>query len=480
MYSGRGFRTWEIGDIEVIQHDGVFHLFHLILPNHDYIAHAISKDGISWERVKNALHTSEPGEWDDDMLWTMSIQRGVKDKFTMFYTGLSLAEEGRIQRIGKAVSQDLYHWSKCEEACWPVESGAPYYETAHKNDRGWVSFRDPYLINEGDQQYLLVSARSPAGPVSRRGCVGMVELNDTAHKLLPPLFSPHMYDDVECPCLININNRYYLLGSIREDIKVHYWFADEFLGPYRSYHDNVLMPQGNYAARIQFDGENHLVWSFYIAGHNIETSSRFLPPPKELQVLPDGRLALKSFSGWNDKVNATHYLFADKGWTGLFKNSTGLFNATKMGFEFETYSGYEVFVSKQPAASFRLSGHLRVVGKGKMGLVFDLDQEGSGYYISLDAKQGLCQIRAWGYNESDMFNNFIYNNLQSHLFTPSPTMDYSFELIRYQNYIEFSIGGEVTLSLVNEAYHNQYFGFYCESARVIAYDLKIDVLEEPS
>ena len=48
-------------------------LFHLIIPNHDYIAHAVSKDGISWKRVKNALFVGDPGEWDDDMLWTMHV-----------------------------------------------------------------------------------------------------------------------------------------------------------------------------------------------------------------------------------------------------------------------------------------------------------------------------------------------------------------------------------------------------------------------
>lgn len=73
MYSGRGFREWEIGDVEVIKEGDTYHLFHLVLPNHDYIAHATSKDCINWVRVKNALFVGDPGEWDDDMLWTMSV-----------------------------------------------------------------------------------------------------------------------------------------------------------------------------------------------------------------------------------------------------------------------------------------------------------------------------------------------------------------------------------------------------------------------
>lgn len=47
MYTGSGFRAFEVGDIDVLWHDGLFHLFHLVLPNHDYIAHAVSEDGLT-------------------------------------------------------------------------------------------------------------------------------------------------------------------------------------------------------------------------------------------------------------------------------------------------------------------------------------------------------------------------------------------------------------------------------------------------
>jgi len=64
LYAGYGFREFEIGDVDVIRHEGLYHLFHLILPNHDYIAHAVSKDGLHWQRVKNALFIGEPKAWD--------------------------------------------------------------------------------------------------------------------------------------------------------------------------------------------------------------------------------------------------------------------------------------------------------------------------------------------------------------------------------------------------------------------------------
>ena len=64
MYAGFGFRRFEIGDVDVVFHDRTFHLFHLVLPNHDYIAHAVSEDGLTWRRVDNALFISNPGNWD--------------------------------------------------------------------------------------------------------------------------------------------------------------------------------------------------------------------------------------------------------------------------------------------------------------------------------------------------------------------------------------------------------------------------------
>src|SRR5689334_14711557 len=114
MYTSSGFSDFEVGDITVTIHNGVYHLFHLIIPNHDYIAHATSKDGISWRRVKNALFVGDPGAWDDDMLWTMDV-RADEDTFKMYYTGLQRKDRGRISRIGFAESADLIEWRKTDD-----------------------------------------------------------------------------------------------------------------------------------------------------------------------------------------------------------------------------------------------------------------------------------------------------------------------------------------------------------------------------
>ncbi|MEJ2291232.1 MAG: hypothetical protein P8Y05_05885 [Deinococcales bacterium] len=307
MYAGFGFRISEIGDVEVVRSGGLFHLFHLVLPNHDYIAHAVSDDGLSWERVENALFISHPGTWDDDMLWTMSVSPDPhRDRWwRMFYTGLSMRDRGRVQRVGLARSNNLFDWEKDDSGAFPLELTAPPYEHSLEQGRHWVSFRDPYFVRVDGKGYLLAAGRVDHGPVIRRGAVAVFE-EAAPDRFEPraPLFHPSRYDDIEVPVPVELGGRWYLLGSIREDVKVHYWHADAFEGPYLNFSDNVLLPQGNYAARVCRDGERWLVWNFFFKGR-VTDGQHLLPPPKELRADEDGELYLASFSGFDERVQDT-------------------------------------------------------------------------------------------------------------------------------------------------------------------------------
>ena len=107
---------------------------------------------------------------------------------------------------------------------------------------------------------MLLCARTREGMVNRRGCVGLMRRTPDGLPPEPPLFFPRMYDDIECPCLVQLEGTFYLIGSIREDVEVHYWWCESFLGEYRSFNDNMLMPRGNYAARIMRDGDKVLIY----------------------------------------------------------------------------------------------------------------------------------------------------------------------------------------------------------------------------
>ncbi|CAN5675417.1 glycosyhydrolase [soil metagenome] len=477
MYSGSGFSEWEIGDITVIIHKGVYHLFHLIIPNHDYIAHAVSGDGISWKRVKNALFVGDPGEWDDDMLWTMHVCE-VDEKFVMYYTGLQRKDRGVISRIGLAESLNLLNWEKARKNIYPIEPKGIFYEAYTTNPRKWLSFRDPFRFEYKGDVYLLMDTRTISGPVSRRGCVGIVKITNDIVELMPPLLYPRVYDDIECPCVFELRGKFYLLGSIREDIKVRYWFATDFFGEYHSFHDDVILPQGNYAARIVQDGKHLLVYNFFYAYGKID-ALRVLPPPKELDTDKSGKLVMKSYYRWKQMAKKTivQEEFGDV--TGLLFNPTATCALEPGKWHCGARSGYEIFCFQKPATGFIWEGLLTVEGIGKMGLVCDIDKEGNGYFISFDVFTGDVKIRAWGFNPLNTRQNFIFNDIQTGFFETTVERSFHFSLIRYGSYIELSINGIVKLTLMDYTYSGAGIGLYSASSMVSLQHSTISLLPDP-
>ncbi|GAA0784077.1 glycosyl hydrolase [Roseibium denhamense] len=488
MYASHGFLRSDIGDVDVVYHDGMFHLFHLVLPNHDFIAHAVSPDAMSWRRVKNALFVGDPGDWDDDMLWTMHVSTDPERKgaWRMFYTGLARAEFGRVQRVGLARSRDLYHWDRSTSQTYPLEIPGPHYESSIHEGRHWVSFRDPFFFKDPEthERYLLSSARIKDGPIIRRGCVGLArEEAPDQFVFEAPLHRPGLYDDVEVPNLFKLGERYYLLGSIREDIKIHYWYADSFGGPYENFFDNVLLPSGNYAGRICETPDAILLFNFfskteYIYGR--EVVKKLLPPPKELVTDEAGRLKVKSYSAFNDLVTHREIITASYQCRLLYANPHASAIDRPDGLHLACRSGYEAFLLPGDHLDFRLKAQLMLEGSGKTGLVLRMNEDWDGYYLSLDLVNGIAQIRAWGANPTPEFEHaFRYQPLQEAHFRGSNQGPWQIEVVAHGMYLELSIDGFVVLSLVDDSFIEGGVGFYTESAAVCLKDLEIESLSRP-
>ncbi|MDA3833267.1 MAG: hypothetical protein PF495_07700 [Spirochaetales bacterium] len=484
MYSSKGFQHSELGDVEIIKHNNLYHLFHLILPNHDYIAHAVSNDGFLWKRVKNALFIGEPGDWDDDMLWTMTVSPDPDgpSAWRMFYTGISRKEEGLVQRIGLARSEDLYQWKKVSSIHYPLEITGPYYEESIEEGRNWVSCRDPFFYSENDQRLLLVNARVPDGPVVRRGCIGVArEVKPDIFKWEKPLFFPRMYDDIEVPGLYKINGTYYLLGIIKEDINVHYWHSDSLFGDYEAFSDNVLLPKGNYAGRIIVEDDQRLLWNFF----NTTQRGKFvriLPPPVEVKVTENKTLMLTSYRGFDDKRLETIVQDELLPLHPILHNPTAYMEEAADSFTLASISGYEIFLSRHECINGRLRFQITMEGSGKMGVLFRSDDEANAYYISLDLITGLAQARIWGARDAvgDVEYAFQYITMQRNHFTPHKKLSYQIEVIAFGGYFELSIDGKIILRLVDTTYMDQaYLGFYVESAIIEISSLKLDMLDGP-
>ena len=494
MYASHGFLRSDIGDVDVVFHDGLYHLFHLVLPNHDFIAHAVSDDGLNWRRVKNALFVGEPGAWDDDMLWTMHVSKNPdagpgRPTWRMFYTGLARREYGRIQRVGLATSNDLLTWERSSSVPGlPIEADGRYYESSTEEGRHWVSFRDPFFHfdPETGTRELLVAARVKTGPVVRRGCVARyAEQPDGSFEAMPPLHRPGIYDDIEVPAVFRLGGRHFMIGSIREDVKIHYWHAAAAEGPYENFFDNVLLPKGNYAGRItQLPDGRVLLFNFFAKQEQVggrDIVRKMLPPPKELRVDPSGRLRVCSYSGYDALTQGERAAAELCPLRPLFEHADATGRVDPDGtVHLATRSGYQGFLLQGEHHHFRLRARLSLEGDGKCGMLLHCDGQGNGHFLSLDLIKGVAQLRAWGTREGGSVETaFSYQSLQAGYWVSDPAGPWDIQVLCHGMYVEVSINGQVLLTLADDSFAHGGLGFYTESAALKVEGLVVEELRPP-
>lgn len=154
------------------------------------IGHAVSSDLVHWDRIEDALVRADAPAFDDLATWTGSVVRHPDGTWFLFYTGATRAPGGKnVQRIGCATSPDLLTWQRAAEN--PVLAADPrWYETLGD---GWhdEAFRDPWVFADGDGWHMLITARAATGEPFERGVVGHAVSADLRHwDLRPPLTAP--------------------------------------------------------------------------------------------------------------------------------------------------------------------------------------------------------------------------------------------------------------------------------------------------
>jgi beta-fructofuranosidase len=172
------------------------------------IGHAVSSDLSNWTVVDDAIRPGEPGSWDDLATWTGSVLER-DGRWHMLYTGTSHAEDGLVQRIGLATSDDLMTWTK-HPANPVLEADGRWYDLfdpARWRDQSW---RDPWLfVDEADGLvHALVTARSPKGSPDGAGVIAHARSDDFVNwEVLPPLTDPGDFAQVEVPQLVRGEGR---------------------------------------------------------------------------------------------------------------------------------------------------------------------------------------------------------------------------------------------------------------------------------
>jgi len=518
MFSESTWSRKSIGDVDIVFSDGLYHLFYLVLPNHDFIAHAISDNALNWRRVDNALFIGDPGSWDDLMLWTMHVTADPHQpgRWRMFYTGLSRRDQGRKQRIGLAHSNDLFRWRKAAvnwedrrgandpqrvkqgrakrasaapsrikaqqapDSCFPLEPDPQFYESSLDDERNWISFRDPFYYQQDHQGWLLTAARVNNGPLIRRGCVGLMEETSPNHfRQLPPLHAPMLYDDIEVPNLFRVDGEYYLIGSLREDAKIRYWHTTAIGEPWRNYYDNVLLSKGNYAGRVCYDPQGILLWNFYTQDIG-NRANNLLPPPKRIERRENGQLRVTSFAGIGERVVETLDARCLNSLKGDRKDAFCRVDTGSL--ELVSEAGFQGFVFDQEVGCVRLQCRLSLTGIGKCGILCRIDPRShDGYYLSLDLLKGIAQFRSWQTDWTTSGEDMMqFNSLQQGFWRATTIQDIAVQLLAFGSYHELSINGSVILSLADSTFSSGMLGFYIETAKLRISDLVVHQLESPT
>lgn len=190
-----------------------FHAFYLQAPRelgdpqlrHHFasIGHAVSSDLRNWRILPDALGPGRPGDFDDLATWTGCV---INDgsQWHMFYTGIAHADNGAVQRVGYASSEDMIAWRKRGLV---LEADPRFYERLHPEvvEEAW---RDPWVWrDESSGKYqMLLTARVNYGPLDERGVIGYATADSLDHwEIAEPVSVPGDFYHLEVPQLVTVD-----------------------------------------------------------------------------------------------------------------------------------------------------------------------------------------------------------------------------------------------------------------------------------
>lgn len=262
------------------------------------IGHAVSQDLANWELQPDALVPSDAPAWDDLANWTGSVVRAADGTWRMFYTGVSRAENGLVQRVGVATSDDLVVWHRATPEPL-LEADPRWYEKLDLD--AWIdeAWRDPWVFQGQDGVWhMLLTARANTGDPAGRSVIGHAVSHDLDKwEVRPPLTEPAGWGQMEVPQTVEVDGQPFLIfccwgthqmPSRQGQATGGMWFApgESLLGPWDLDAAGTLEHPSLYAGRIIQRNPND--WVIVGFSDKVEGvfQGRILDP---IPVIRDGR-----------------------------------------------------------------------------------------------------------------------------------------------------------------------------------------------
>jgi beta-fructofuranosidase len=176
------------------------------------VGHATSPDLSTWTPVAPALGPQAEPAFDDLATWTGCVIPAGDGSWRMFYTGLSRADDGTVQRVGSATSTDLTRWQRVPGA--PLEADSRWYERRAATSWPEEAWRDPWVVrDDAGTWHMYLTAR--AGTGAGLGVVGHATSTDLSRWVVgPPLSAPTgRFEWLEVVSLARVEGRWVLLFS---------------------------------------------------------------------------------------------------------------------------------------------------------------------------------------------------------------------------------------------------------------------------
>ncbi|HOL22464.1 MAG TPA: family 43 glycosylhydrolase [bacterium] len=206
-----------VNDHCIFKHKNVYHLYYISgevgkgcydIGNEIKIGHAISKDLYHWKKVEDALVYDRKLPWENRGIYAPYVieYRGV---FYMFYSSHNIE---KAQFMCLATSIDLYNWQKSPFN--PIF--LPSTEWAFWDKNSPCSCRDPHIIYEKKYGFLMYYVADMKKDPTL-SCIAVAFSDDLIHwqDAGPVLIRKHSFYEgtvckTESPCVIKYEDRYYL------------------------------------------------------------------------------------------------------------------------------------------------------------------------------------------------------------------------------------------------------------------------------